>query len=67
VHPRARVAGYVAAAVLVAAGTLWATGGLDPADAPVRAKPGQPLTHKSGRVTHTIPVLVADVILPVLQ
>lgn len=40
-HPRARVAGYVTAAVLVTAGTLWATGGLDPADAPVRAKPGQ--------------------------
>ncbi|GAA0316070.1 hypothetical protein NE235_28555 [Actinoallomurus spadix] len=40
-HPRARVAGYVTAAVLVAVGTLWATGGLAPADAPVPTPPGR--------------------------
>ncbi|GAA4612471.1 hypothetical protein GCM10023195_53500 [Actinoallomurus liliacearum] len=40
-HPRARVAGYVTAAVLVAVGTFWATGGLGPADAPVRTGPGR--------------------------
>ncbi|MCO5993920.1 hypothetical protein [Actinoallomurus rhizosphaericola] len=40
-HPRARVAGYVTAAVLVAVGTLWAIGGLDPADTPVPTPPGR--------------------------
>ncbi|MEV0405960.1 hypothetical protein [Actinoallomurus sp. NPDC050550] len=40
-HPRARVAGYAAAAVLIAVGALWATGGLDPADAPARVAPGK--------------------------
>src|SRR4051794_12487778 len=41
VHPRARVAGCAAAALLIAAGALWATGGLDPADTPARVAPGK--------------------------
>ncbi|MCO6006166.1 hypothetical protein NE236_14330 [Actinoallomurus purpureus] len=40
-HPRARVAGYATAAVLVVVGTLWANGGLDSAGTPVRAGPGK--------------------------
>lgn len=39
-HPRARVAGLVTAAVVAATGVLWAAGGLDAAGTPARVAPG---------------------------
>lgn len=45
-RPRARVAGLAAAALLSVTGALWATGGLDPADALVRARPGQEIDQR---------------------